>query len=83
MWRINTLPPSQLYLPIVVELSEDSPMPTPEQILAKLYELRKEYDDDREDPHYLALHHSFLFISYQMEAFRKYVKEAAEKGGST
>ena len=24
-------------------------MPTPEQILAKLYELRKEYDDDRED----------------------------------
>lgn len=58
-------------------------MPTPEQILAKLYELRKEYDDDREDMHYQALHHAFMFISYQMDGFRKYVKEAAEKSGST
>ena len=54
-------------------------MLTPEQILAKLYELRKDYQDDEEDEHYQALHHAFLFISYQMEAFKKYVQEAAAK----
>lgn len=54
-------------------------MPTPEQVLSKLYELRKEYDDDKEDPHYQALHHAFLFISYQMEAFRKYIQESATR----
>lgn len=54
-------------------------MPTPEQVLSKLYELRKEYDDDKEDPHYQALHHAFLFISYQMEAFRKYIQESAAR----
>ncbi|MFM7114634.1 MAG: hypothetical protein ACKO26_26140 [Planctomycetota bacterium] len=58
--------------------------PTPEQILAKLYELRKEYDDDKEDLHYLSLHHAFLFISYNMDAFRKYVDNAkqAETSGA-
>lgn len=56
--------------------------PSPEQILAKLYELRKEYDDDKEDPHYLALHHAFLFISYQMDAFRKYVDNAKQSENS-
>jgi hypothetical protein len=54
-------------------------MLTPEQILARLYELRKDYQDDDEDEHYQALHHAFLFISYQMEAFKKYVQEAAAK----
>lgn len=54
-------------------------MLTPEQILARLYELRKDYQDDEEDEHYQALHHAFLFISYQMEAFKKYVQEAAAK----
>jgi hypothetical protein len=54
-------------------------MLTPEQLLARLYELRKEYQDDDEDEHYQALHHAFLFISYQMEAFKKYVHEAAAK----
>lgn len=55
-------------------------MMTPEQLLAKLYELRKDYqDDDEENEHYLALHHAFLFISYNMEAFKKYVQEAAGK----
>jgi hypothetical protein len=52
-------------------------MLTPEQILARLYELRKDYDE--EDEHYQALHHAFLFLSYQMEAFKKYVREVAEK----
>jgi hypothetical protein len=54
-------------------------MLTPEQLLARLYELRKDYQDDQEDEHYQALHHAFLFISYQMEAFKKYVLEAAAK----
>ena len=51
-------------------------MPTAEQLLAKLYELRKDYADDPEDLNYLALHHAFLFASYQMDAFRKYPLEA-------
>jgi hypothetical protein len=55
-------------------------MLTAEQVLAKLYELRKDYADDPEDPTYLALHHAFLFASYQMEAFRKYLKEAQQGG---
>jgi hypothetical protein len=54
-------------------------MLTPEQLLARLYELRKDYQDDEEDEHFQALHHAFLFISYQMEAFKKYVHEAATK----
>jgi hypothetical protein len=52
-------------------------MLTAEQLLAKLYELRKDYQDDEPDnEEYQALHHAFLFISYQMEAFKKYVQEA-------
>lgn len=56
-------------------------MLTAEQILAKLYELRKDYqdEDDPENEHYQALHHAFLFLSYQMEAFKKYVQEEQKK----
>lgn len=54
-------------------------MLTAEQILAKLYELRKDYQDDEEDEYYQALHHAFLFLSFQMEALKKYVQEAAAK----
>ena len=56
-------------------------MPTAEQLLAKLYELRKDYqdDDEPENEHYQALHHAFLFISYNMEAFKKYLQEAQKK----
>jgi hypothetical protein len=48
-----------------------------EQILNRLNELRKEYqdDDDPNNEQYLALHHAFLFLSYQMDAFRKYLAE--------
>jgi hypothetical protein len=52
----------------------------PEQVLAKLYELRKDYADDPEDLNYLALHHAFLFLSYQMDAFKKYLQEAQKSG---
>jgi hypothetical protein len=57
-------------------------MLTAEQILAKLYELRKDYADDPQDLNYLALHHAFLFASYQMDAFRKYLQEAQKSGNN-
>jgi hypothetical protein len=52
-------------------------MMTSEQILAKLFELRKEYNDDEEDPTYQALHHACLFISYKIGDFKAYLEEAA------
>lgn len=51
-------------------------MVTVEQVLAKLQELRKEYEDDPEDPTYQALHHAFLFLSYKVADFKTYLKEA-------
>jgi len=56
-------------------------MLTPEQILSRLNELRRDYqdDDDPDNEHYQALHHAFLFLSYQMEAFKKYVQDAAAR----
>lgn len=50
-----------------------------DQLLAKLYALRKDYADDPEDETYQALHHAFMFISYNMADFREYVKSEAEK----
>ena len=55
---------------------------TAEQILAKLYALRKDFADDPEDENYQALHHAFLFLSYQMSAFKKYREEAEKQGAS-
>lgn len=49
---------------------------TPEQVIAKLNQLRKEFDDDKEDETYLALTHALLFISYQMAAFKQYLAES-------
>jgi hypothetical protein len=54
-------------------------MPTADQLLARLYALRKDYADDPEDETYLALHHAFLFISYNMNAFKDYVRAETEK----
>jgi hypothetical protein len=51
-------------------------MLTVEEILVKLGELRKEYQDDEEDPTYQALHHAYLFISYKITDFKAYVAEA-------
>jgi hypothetical protein len=48
-------------------------------MLAKLYALRKDYADDPEDETYQALHHIFLFVSYNMNGFKEYVKREAEK----
>lgn len=52
---------------------------TADQLLARLYALRKDYADDPEDETYQALHHAFLFISYNMAGFKEYVKREAEK----
>jgi hypothetical protein len=54
-------------------------MPTAEQLLAALYAVRKDYADDPTDPTYLALHHAFLFLSYNIAGFKKYVEEEAAK----
>ncbi len=55
---------------------------TPEQVLARLNQLRKEYDDDKADETYQALNHALLFLSYQMGAFKQYIQEANKKGGN-
>ena len=47
--------------------------------MARLYSLRKEFSDDPEDETYLALHHAFVFISYNTAAFREYIKNETEK----
>ena len=52
-----------------------------DQLLARLYALRKDYADDSEDETYQSLHHAFLFISYNHNAFKEYVKLEAEKKG--
>jgi hypothetical protein len=54
-------------------------MVTAEQVLSRLNALRQEYSDDKEDETYLALHHAFLFLSYQMGAFKQYLQEAQKK----
>jgi hypothetical protein len=50
-----------------------------DQLLARLYALRKEYEDDPEDPTYQALHHAFMFISYHMSQFKEYVQQESAK----
>jgi hypothetical protein len=52
---------------------------TADQLLARLYALRKDYADDTEDETYQALHHAFLFISYNMAGFKDYVRAQSEK----
>jgi hypothetical protein len=51
-------------------------MLTAEQLLDKINKLRKDYADDPEDETYQALHHSFLFMSYQVGLLKKYLEEA-------
>lgn len=54
-----------------------------DQLLARLYALRKEYEDDPEDETYQALHHAFMFISYHMTQFKEYVRQEADRAQST
>jgi hypothetical protein len=46
-----------------------------EQLLARLNQMRKDYEPDEEE--FQALHHAMLFCSYQMELLKKYLKEAS------
>jgi hypothetical protein len=52
---------------------------TPEQVIARLNQMRKEFDEDEED--YQVLTHALLFISYQMSAFKQYMRDA-QRGGA-
>jgi hypothetical protein len=56
---------------------------TADQLLARLYALRKDYADDPEDETYQALHHAFMFISYQMGGFRAYLEAEQAKAKQT
>ncbi len=51
-----------------------------EALLAELNRLRKDLDADPTDIEWLALEHAFIFISYQHNAFEKYVAEQSAKG---
>lgn len=51
-----------------------------ENILAELNRLRKDLGEDKSDIEWLALHHAFVFISYKMTEFQKYVEEEGRKG---
>ena len=53
-----------------------------EQLLNQINILRKEYADDPEGETYQALHHAFLFMSYQVGLLKKYQQEAAEREGN-
>jgi hypothetical protein len=50
-----------------------------DQMLARLYALRKDYADDPEDETYQSLHHAFLFISYKIGDFKAYLDDAQQK----
>ncbi len=50
-----------------------------DQLLAKLYALRKDYADDPKDETYQALHSVFMFVSYNMTAYKEFVKEENAK----
>ena len=55
-------------------------MLTAEQLLDKINKLRKDYADDPEDETCQALHHAFLFMSYQVGLLKQYLAEAAAGG---
>jgi hypothetical protein len=54
-------------------------MLTAEQLLDKINKLRKDYADDPEDETYQALHHAFLFMSYQVGLLKQYLAGVERK----
>ena len=54
-------------------------MLTAEQLLDQINKLRKDYADEPDEPTYQALHHSFLFLSYQIGLLKEYLKNAGER----
>jgi hypothetical protein len=51
-----------------------------ETMLAELNRLRKDIGEDRSDLEWLAVHHAFIFLSYKMGEFQKYLDEEDRKG---
>lgn len=51
-----------------------------EAMLAELNRLRKELGEDKSDIEWLTIHHAFIFLSYKMGEFQKYLDEEAKKG---
>jgi hypothetical protein len=51
-----------------------------ESILAELNRLRKDIGEHPADLEWLAVHHAFIFCSYKMGEFQKYLDEEAKKG---
>lgn len=54
-------------------------MLTAEQLLDQINKLRKDYSDEPDEPTYQALHHTFLFLSYQIGLLKSYLKEASDR----
>ena len=54
-------------------------MQSAEQLLDKINKLRKDYADDPEDETYQALHHAFLFMSYEVGKLKQYLAEAEKR----
>jgi hypothetical protein len=66
------------YLPPVVQTAKELMM-TPEQVLARLNQMRKDFDDDKDSEEYQTLTHALLFLSYQMALFKQYMADANKK----
>lgn len=54
---------------------------TPEQVLARLNALRKDFEDDPDSEEYQVLTHALVFLSLQMAAFKEYLANAHKKPG--
>ena len=51
-----------------------------ETMLAELNRLRKDLDEDPTDIEWLTLHHAFIFLSYKMGDFQKYLLDETARG---
>jgi hypothetical protein len=51
-----------------------------ETILAELNRMRKDLGEDQTDLEWLAVHHAFVFLSYKMGDFQRYLDEEQRKG---
>jgi hypothetical protein len=51
-----------------------------ERMLAELNRLRKDLGEDETDIEWLTLHHAFIYLSYKMGDFQRYLDEQTAKG---
>jgi hypothetical protein len=51
-----------------------------ETMLAELNRLRKDIGEDPADIEWLAIYHAFVYLSYKMGDFQRYLDEEAAKG---